>query len=213
MQGRFCRLEPLDPARHASALHAANRLDAEGRMWTYLPYGPFPDADTYRVWTAEMAQRTDPIFFAIIDEATQRAVGLASYLRIDPASGSIEVGHLNYSPLLQRTAAGTEAMYLMMERAFALGYRRYEWKCHSLNAPSCAAALRLGFTFEGLFRQATVVKARSRDTAWFSIIDREWPARRQAFQRWLDSANFDDQGRQRTRLAVSASASASGLTA
>jgi RimJ/RimL family protein N-acetyltransferase len=200
MQGRFCRLEPLEPSRHAAELHAANSLDAEGRMWTYLPYGPFRDAPRYEVWLEEMSTRSDPVFFAIREMTSHRAVGLASYLRIDPAAGSIEVGHLNYSPLLQRTAAATEAMYLMMERAFQLGYRRYEWKCHALNAPSRAAALRLGFTFEGTFRQATVVKGRTRDTVWFSIIDREWPARREAFRRWLEPANFDEHGRQRTRL-------------
>jgi RimJ/RimL family protein N-acetyltransferase len=203
VQGRFCRLEPLAPSTHAAELHTANSLDAEGRMWTYLPYGPFTDAESYQAWTEQMATRMDPLFFAIRDEATQRAVGLASYLRIDPPAGSIEMGHLNYSPLLQRTAAATEAMFLMMDRAFQLGYRRYEWKCHSLNAPSRAAALRLGFTFEGIFRQATVVKGRTRDTAWFSILDHEWPARRAAFLRWLEPGNFDAQGRQRTRLAAS----------
>ena len=175
-------------------------------MWTYLPYGPFDSLDTYRAWTEEMSRRSDPLFFAIIDHnsghASGRAVGLASYLRIDPAAGSIEVGHLHYSPLLQRTPAATEAMFLMMERAFNLGYRRYEWKCDALNAPSRAAAQRLGFTFEGIFRQAVVVKGRNRDTAWFSIIDAEWPALANAFRRWLDPANFDPQGKQRERLST-----------
>jgi RimJ/RimL family protein N-acetyltransferase len=129
-------------------------------------------------------------------------VGVASYLRIDLPNGSIEVGHLNYSPLLQRTPAATEAMFLMMERAFALGYRRYEWKCDALNAPSRAAAQRLGFSFEGVFRQATVVKGRNRDTAWFAVIDREWPALRNGFQRWLHSSNFDEMGKQRQRLSA-----------
>jgi RimJ/RimL family protein N-acetyltransferase len=147
-----------------------------------------------------MSHRTDPFLYAIIDLATERAVGLAGYLRIDPANGSIEVGHLNYSPLLQRTPGATEAMYLMMTRAFALGYRRYEWKCHALNAPSRSAALRLGFTFEGIFRQAAVVKGRNRDTAWYSIIDSEWPALKQAFERWLAPENFDERGIQRTPL-------------
>ena len=175
-------------------------------MWTYLPYGPFDSLDTYRAWTEEMSRRSDPLFFAIIDRnsghPSGRVVGLASYLRIDPAAGSIEVGHLHYSPLLQRTPAATEAMFLMMERAFNLGYRRYEWKCDALNAPSRAAAQRLGFTFEGIFRQAVVVKGRNRDTAWFSIIDAEWPALANAFRRWLDPANFDPQGKQRERLST-----------
>jgi RimJ/RimL family protein N-acetyltransferase len=201
MDGRFCRLERLDAARHAAALHAANTLDATGRLWTYLPYGPFESLTAYTAWVDEMSRRTDPFLYAIIDNSTDRAVGLAGYLRIDPANGSIEVGHLSYSPLLQRTPAATEAMFLLMHRAFSLGYRRYEWKCDALNEPSRAAALRLGFTFEGIFRQAVIVKGRNRDTAWYSIIDSEWPAIRQGFERWLDPKNFDEHGTQRTRLA------------
>ena len=202
LQGRFCRLESLDADLHAAHLHAANALDAEGRMWTYLPYGPFDSLKSYRAWVEEMGRRDDPLLYAITDLARGTPVGVAGYLRMDPKCGSIEVGHLAYSPLLQRTPAATEAMFLLMERAFALGYRRYEWKCDALNGPSRAAALRLGFTFEGIFRQATVVKGRSRDTAWFSIIDSEWPAIREAFRRWLDPANFDDRGEQRVRLSV-----------
>jgi len=148
----------------------------------------------------EQRRRNDPQFHTIVDLSTQRAAGVASYLRIDPAAGSIEVGHINYSPRLQRTVASTEAMYLMMRRAFELGYRRYEWKCNALNAPSRAAAQRLGFSYEGVFRQATVVKGRNRDTAWYAMIDREWPAIDRAFQRWLDPSNFDEVGRQRTSL-------------
>ncbi|MEK7411938.1 MAG: GNAT family protein [Planctomycetota bacterium] len=201
MAGRFCRLEPLNPSLHAEALYHANRLDTDGRMWTYLPYGPFESLDSYRAWTETMARGDDPLFFTIIDLATKKPVGVASYMRIDPVVGLIEVGHLGYSPLLQRTPAATEAMYLMMEHIFALGYRRYEWKCHSLNAPSRVAAERLGFTFEGVFRQATIVKGRNRDTAWYSIIDSEWPTRRAAFQRWLRPENFDKDGKQRERLA------------
>lgn len=200
MEGRFCRLEPLDPVRHAEQLFAANSLDSANRMWTYLNYGPFATLDSYLAWLVPMSQKSDPQFFAIVERTGGRAIGLASYLRIDPACGSIEVGHLAYSPLLQRTPAATEAMYLLMERAFSLGYRRYEWKCHALNAGSKAAALRLGFTFEGLFRQATVAKGRNRDTTWFSILDSEWPALQAAFQRWLSPANFDDRGQQRERL-------------
>jgi RimJ/RimL family protein N-acetyltransferase len=200
MNGRFCRLEKLDARSHGTSLFAANSLDAEGRMWTYLGYGPFDSEATYRAWAEEMSSKSDPLFFAIIDRASGRAIGVASYLRIDPRAGSIEVGHLAYSPLLQGTTAATEAMFLMMERAFDLGYRRYEWKCDALNAPSRAAALRLGFTFEGIFRQAVIVKGRNRDTAWFSIIDKEWPTLRRAFERWLAPANFDAAGKQLKRL-------------
>jgi RimJ/RimL family protein N-acetyltransferase len=200
LEGRFCRLEPLDPERHAAGLHAANSLDAEGRNWTYLPYGPFDTPDGYRAWMEETCRGSDPFFYAVVDPATGGATGVASYLRIDPANGSIEVGHINYSPLLQRTPAATEAMYLMMKQAFDLGYRRYEWKCNALNAASRAAAERLGFSFEGVFRQAAVVKGRNRDTAWYSVIDGEWPSLRVAFLRWLDPSNFDEHGRQRARL-------------
>jgi RimJ/RimL family protein N-acetyltransferase len=199
--GRFCRVEPLDAARHAGDLFAANALDAENRMWTYLAYGPFATAAEYYEWAAARQQSADPLFHAIVDQASGQAVGVASYLRIEPAAGSIEVGHIAFSPRLQRTPAATEAMYLMMRRAFELGYRRYEWKCDALNAPSRAAAQRLGLSFEGVFRQAIVYKRRNRDTAWYAAIDREWPALQAAFERWLVPSNFDEQGRQRERLA------------
>lgn len=200
LSGRVCRLEPLNADRHADALFAANSRDAEGRMWTYLPYGPFAEIATYREWVEAAGASRDPLFFAIVDMASERAAGVAGYLRITPANGSIEVGHLAYSPLLQRTPAATEAIYLLMERAFALGYRRFEWKCDALNAPSRSAAQRLGFSYEGLFRQATVYKGRSRDTAWYSVIDAEWPALRGTFRQWLAPENFDAEGRQRLRL-------------
>jgi len=202
MEGRFCRLEPLDAERHAAALHAANAVDVEGRNWTYLPYGPFESQESYRDWVEQSSYSSDPLFFAIIDRAKNNPVGVASYLRIDPASGSIEVGHIHYSPLLQHAPAATEAMFLMMRQAFALGYRRYEWKCNALNAPSRAAAQRLGFSFEGVFRQASVVKGRNRDTAWYAAIDSEWPALESAYTAWLDPANFDAAGRQRLRLSA-----------
>ncbi len=202
IEGRLCRLEPLEPERHAESLHAANAVDAEGRNWTYLSYGPFETLKDYRAWMDETCRGADPLFFAVVDPATNNATGVASYLRIDPEAGSIEVGHINFSPLLQRTPAATEAMYLMMKRAFDLGYRRYEWKCNALNAPSRAAARRLGFSFEGVFRQARVDKGRNRDTAWYAVVDKDWPILQEAFRRWLDPSNFDEQGRQRTRLST-----------
>ncbi len=202
MAGRHCRLEPVDPARHADRLHLANALDRDGAMWTYLPYGPFESAADYRTWMERACLGEDPQFFTIIDLATETPTGLAAYLRIDRANGVIEVGHLAYSPLLQRTRAATEAMVLMMARAFELGYRRYEWKCHTLNRPSRAAAQRLGFSYEGTFRQAVVTKGRNRDTAWYAIIDSEWPDLRAAFARWLAPDNFDAAGRQRLSLSA-----------
>jgi RimJ/RimL family protein N-acetyltransferase len=200
LAGRLCRLEPLDPARHGDDLYRANALDADPRHWTYLPYGPFADREAYRRWMEATCLGDDPLFFAIVDLATGAPAGVASYLRIDPGNGSIEVGHLRFSSRLQRKPAATEAMYLMMRRAFELGYRRYEWKCDALNAPSRAAALRLGLSYEGTFRQAMVIKGRSRDSAWFAATDRDWPALDSAFRRWLDPANFDEAGRQRVRL-------------
>lgn len=201
LEGAWTRLERLDPDRHARALHEANALDTEGRNWTYLPIGPFPTFESYDAWLRSVAPGTDPCFYTVIDRATGLPVGVASYLRIDPAAGSIEVGHINFSPRAQRTSVATEAMFLMMQHAFSLGYRRYEWKCDALNAPSRVAAERLGFTYEGLFRQATIYKGRSRDTAWYSILDHEFPALAQAFQAWLAPANRDAGGHQVRRLA------------
>lgn len=200
MEGRHCRVEPLDVAKHADQLHAAYALDTDGRSWTYLPYGPFQDADALRSWMAESCLGDDPLFFALVEASSGEAVGLASYLRIHPQAGCIEVGHIHFSDRMKKTPAATEAMYLMMERAFDLGYRRYEWKCDHLNEPSRTAAVRLGFTFEGVFRQATVYKGRNRDTAWYSIIDSEWPDLRDAYRAWLSPENFDDEGRQRSSL-------------
>src|ERR1041384_6702981 len=202
MTGRFCTVLPLDPERHAAQLFAAYAQDGEGRLWTYLPRGPYASLGDYRHWAEDAAGRDDPLTHAIVDNATGEAVGTAAYMRIEPAVGVIEVGSITYSPLLQRRPAATEAMYLMMRRVFdELGYRRYEWKCNSLNIPSRSAALRLGFQYEGLFRQATLTRGRNRDTMWFSVIDRDWPARRGAFERWLDPVNFDAEGRQRQSLA------------
>jgi RimJ/RimL family protein N-acetyltransferase len=197
-------VEPLDPQHHAEDLFAANREDTEGRNWTYLPgdQGPHRSLDLYRRWAETAASGDVPLWHAIIDSESGRAAGVAAYARIDRISGVIEVGGIN-SPRLRRRPAATEAMYLMMRRVFdELGYRRYEWKCDSLNAPSRNAALRLGFSYQGLFRQAVVYKERSRDTAWFSVIDSEWPALRQGFERRLDPSNFGSEGRQRASLSA-----------
>jgi RimJ/RimL family protein N-acetyltransferase len=202
MKGRYCNLEPLQPSVHAADLYRSYMLDREHRLWTYLPYGPFHTFEDYRSWLEADCTGEDPLFHAVIDLKTSSAAGVASYLNIQPAVGVIEVGHINYSPQLQRTPAASEAMFLMMRRAFdELGYRRYEWKCDALNAASRRAAERLGFRFEGIFRQATIYKGRNRDTAWYAIIDPQWPALQKAFEGWLEPANFDAQGRQRRRLA------------
>ena len=201
MHGKHCDVIPLTPDLHARDIHQANLLDRENRIWVYLAYGPFDTEEEYRKWMDETCLGDDPQFYAIADKATGKAAGLASYLRIDPNNGVIEVGHINFAPPLQRSIAATEAMYLMMTRVFDdLGYRRYEWKCDALNARSCRAAERLGFTYEGTFRQAMVYNGRNRDSAWYSIIDREWPKLRQKFRAWLDPANFDKAGKQRSRL-------------
>ena len=203
MVGRFCTVEPLDPARHGAALATAMDADAEGRGWTYLSVDRPADRAAYLDWLGTIAGRADPMAHAIVDHRDGTAAGLASYLRIDRGNGTIEVGSIHYAPRLQRTPAATEAMALMLRRAFdELGYRRFEWKCDSLNAPSRAAAERLGFRYEGTFRQAVVYKGRNRDTAWFSITDREWPALRDGFARWLAPENFTAQGRQRRSLAA-----------
>ena len=200
--GRRCRVEPLDPARHADDLYEATAADTEGRIWTYLNYGPFGSPTELRSWAEAAAASEDPLFFAIVDEADGRAAGVASYLRIAPAVGSIEVGSICYPPRLQQTTAASEAMVLMMRYAFELGYRRYEWKCDALNAPSIAAAERLGFTFEGVFRQATIFRGRNRNTAWFAIIDRDWKQLESCYERWLAPGNFDAAGAQRESLSA-----------
>jgi len=192
MHGSFCSVEPLNPDKHAADLYQAFLQDTSEKNWTYLPYGPFLSDQQFDQWVAEICTQTDPLFHTIIDNKTQSAVGVASFLRINAPVGVIETGHIHYSPLMQRTPVATEAMYLMMRRVFEeLGYRRYEWKCDSLNVPSRKAALRLGFKYEGTFRQATIYKGRNRDTAWFSIIDKEWPSLKAAFERWLEPGNFD----------------------
>jgi RimJ/RimL family protein N-acetyltransferase len=201
MKGRMAIVEPLDAERHGADLFAAN-AEGDGSNFTYYPYGPFATPEEQLAWIASVAGDPSRLFHAIIDKASGKAVGAASYANITPAMGVIEIAGLNFSPRLQQKPAATEAHYLLMRRAFdELGYRRYEWKCDSWNLPSRAAALRLGFTYEGLFRQAIVVRGRNRDTMYFSITDREWPRLKQAFESWLDPGNFDAHGRQKAKLA------------
>jgi RimJ/RimL family protein N-acetyltransferase len=200
IEGVYCRLEPLSPERDAADLFTALSADATGRLWTYLAYGPFDTLASYRRWLDAECRGDDPLFFTIIAGEDEKPRGVASYLRIATSSGSIEVGHIIFAPALQRSRAATEAMYLMMKNAFDLGYRRYEWKCDALNRDSRAAAQRLGLSFEGVFRQATVYKNRNRDTAWFAAIDSDWPRLQEAFQAWLQPSNFDANGKQRVRL-------------
>jgi RimJ/RimL family protein N-acetyltransferase len=198
MDGRYVRLERMDPAAHGPDLHAA--FSADDAIWDYMPQGPFASVADWQAWGATVAGQPDPYFYTIRDTATGHCAGVASYLRITPASGSIEVGWITYAPSLQQTPAATETMYLMMRWAFEAGYRRYEWKCNALNLPSRRAAIRLGLSYEGIFRQATIVKGRNRDTAWFAAIDSDWPALRAAFETWLDPGNFDTAGRQKVSL-------------
>jgi RimJ/RimL family protein N-acetyltransferase len=200
--GRYARVEPIDVERDVGSLFAAFSAAPDGRDWTYLSAEAFTDGDAYRAYLARIATLTDPFHHSIIDLASGKALGTAALMRIDPPNGVIEIGHIAYSPALKRSRVATEAMFLFMQRVFdELGYRRYEWKCDHLNAPSRAAALRYGFQFEGIFRQAIVYKGRSRDTAWFSMLDREWPAVRHGYERWLRPENFDAHGNQRERLA------------
>lgn len=198
LTGAYTRLEPLDADKHTSDLFTA--FVGADHLWTYMPHGPFLTENEYRAWVESRQGENDPYFYAIVDQQSGKALGVASYLRIDPGARSIEVGWITYSPLLQRSRIATEAMFLMMRNAFDLGYRRYEWKCNALNAISMRSAQRLGMTYEGTFRQATVVKGRNRDTAWFAILDGDWPTTQQAFERWLDPANFDAAGNQLASL-------------
>ncbi|NNE53311.1 MAG: GNAT family N-acetyltransferase [Sulfitobacter sp.] len=198
LRGHYAELAPLTAEDHAALLYRA--YVGQDQVWDYMPYGPFHSAALYHRWVRDHAGQPDPFFYAIRNLESAKWEGVASFLRIKPEAGSIEVGHINYSPALQKTRAATEAMYLMMRWAFDVGYRRYEWKCNALNAASRRAAQRLGLSFEGVFRQAAVVKGRNRDTAWFAAIDSEWPALREAFEAWLSPANFDEEGRQLERL-------------
>ncbi|WP_416896623.1 MAG: GNAT family N-acetyltransferase [Minwuia sp.] len=200
MQGRYCTLELMDPERHGDDLFAVFQRGDDVRDWLYLPYGPFGTHADFDAWIGKFSGLDDPLFFAIREGAGGRTVGVASYLNIGQAMGTIEVGHIHFSPAIQRSPVATEAMYLMMRRAFESGYRRYEWKCDSCNLRSRRAAQRFGFSWEGLFRQHYVVKGRNRDTAWFACIDGEWPALKAAYETWLEPDNFDAKGRQRQSL-------------
>ncbi len=198
LRGTYALLEPLDADKHASDLWA--EFVGADHLWTYMPHGPLADESDLRDWVESKQGDNDPYFYAILDEQSGKALGVASYLRIDPGARSIEVGWITFAPQLQRSRIATEAMFLMMRNAFDLGYRRYEWKCNVLNEDSMRAAERLGMTYEGTFRQATVVKGRNRDTAWFAIMDSQWTAMERAFEQWLDPGNFDDQGNQLVSL-------------
>ena len=191
-------LEPLNAEKHAALLFRA--YEGEDHVWDYLPYGPFSSSAQYHRWVHSVTDKSDPVFFAVRNLATGHFDGVLSLLRIDPAAGSIEVGHINFSPALQRTPVATEALFLTMQWAFEAGYRRFEWKCDALNVPSRRAGQRLGLSYEGTFRQATVYKGRNRDTAWFAAIDKEWPALKEAFRVWLDPSNFNEEGHQIERL-------------
>src|SRR5208337_3448062 len=201
LKGRWITLAPLDAEKHADALFEGANGGDKDRVWTYLFEGPYTDPEAFKASIAAKAQSADPLFFAILDNATGAAVGYQTFLRIDPPNRVIEVGNILYTPAMQRTAGATEAQYLFARYVFdVLGNRRYEWKCNNLNAPSKRAAERFGFTFEGIFRQHMIVKGRNRDTAWFSMLYSEWSARKSAYERWLAADNFDAQGRQRERL-------------
>lgn len=195
LEGRYVRLEPLSMQRHTAPLFAAQASGNE-RLWLYMGSGPFEDEGEFREYIGKMAASNDPLAFAVVPAGGEPA-GLVTYLRIEPATGSIEIGHIWYGARIQRSPATTEAVYLLAKHAFDdLGYRRFEWKCHNRNERSKRAALRFGFTFEGVFRNHMIVRGRNRDTAWFSIIREEWPAIRDAFEAWLDPANFDASGQQ-----------------
>ena len=201
LNGRFCRIEKLDLVRHGESLWLAIR--GHDDLWTYMGYGPFPDEASFLRWVEDRTVLLDPLSLAVVDQASGRAVGIVTLLEIRPAMGVIEMGNVVYTPLLQRTAAATEAQYLLARYVFDdLNYRRYEWKCNDLNAPSRRAAERLGFTYEGTFRQHMIVKGRNRDTAWYAMTDNDWPAVKAAFEAWLQPDNFDGEGRQKRGLAA-----------
>ena len=200
IEGKLVDLKPLIASEFAEELFISNAIDKEGINWTYLPYGPFDSQADYTQWIKSFEEGDDPVFFAIISKKLKKAIGIASFLRINPTKGLIEVGHINYSPLLQKTTEATEAMFLMMKWVFDNGYRRYEWKCNALNLKSRRAAQRLGFSYEGVFRQMTISKGRNRDTAWFAIIDKEWAEIERCFDQFLSESNFDNNGKSKVSL-------------
>jgi RimJ/RimL family protein N-acetyltransferase len=201
IEGQYVTIEPLDPAKHSEALWQGLSGEANDSLWLYMPDGPFTARSAFDAHMEAKAVSEDPLFFAIVDRKTGLAAGRSTLMRIDPPNRVIEVGGIIFTRALQRSRGATEAMYLLARYVFDdLGYRRYEWKCNALNEASRRAALRLGFQFEGIFRQHMIIKGKNRDTAWFSMLDSEWPARKRAFERWLDESNFDSEGRQMTRL-------------
>jgi RimJ/RimL family protein N-acetyltransferase len=203
LTGDLVRLEILDPSRHAESLFTSSHTEGAEQLWEHLAYGPFAGQDEFTAWLTKQAASADPLFFAVVDWESMRALGMASFMRMVPEFGVIEIGHIWFAPAIQQTRQATEAIYLLAKHAFDdLGNRRLEWKCDSLNEPSRRAAARFGFTYEGVFRQHMVVKGRNRDTAWFSITDGEWPVRRAAFEAWLAPENFDENGRQLRSLAA-----------
>ena len=203
LDGRFCRIEKLDVVKHGESLWRA--VQGHDAIWTYLGYGPFLDSASFYAWLEERTVLLDPFSYAVVDRAMARATGIVTLMEIRPAMRVIESGNIVYTPALQRTSAGTEAQYLLARHVFDdLRYRRYEWKCNALNAPSRRAALRFGFQFEGIFRQHMIVKGRNRDTAWFAMTDGDWPRVKAAYERWLDPRNFDDDGMQINGLAAAA---------
>ena len=203
LAGRYVDVVPVDASAHGDSMYVSATGPGTETIWTYLSVGPWPDRASLDGWLRQSECAEDPFVYALVEKTSGRALGIATYMRIEPAHRVIEVGGIWFTPALQRTRAATEAMYLMATNAFeVLRYRRYEWKCNAFNEPSKRAALRLGFTYEGLFRQHMIARGRNRDTAWFSMLDAEWPARREAFERWLAPENFNADGRQRSRLAA-----------
>ena len=200
IEGNLVNLKPLVSNQFANELFQSNAIDKDDLNWTYLPYGPFENLEDYSKWIESFEGSNDPVFFAIISKKLKKAIGIASYLRINPAIGSIEVGHINFSPLLQRTTEATESMYLMMKWVFDNGYRRFEWKCNALNLKSRNAAQRLGFSYEGVFRQMTIAKGRNRDTAWLAMIDKEWQSIERCFIEFLSESNFELNGKPKISL-------------
>ncbi len=205
LHGRWIRLDPVSVARHAQSLfNSVDGKDPDGDVWTWLAYGPFADLNSFSGWLKDREAARDPWFYAFVDRKSGEAVGMGAFMRADPGNGVIEIGNIWMAPALQRTREATEAIYLMIRHAFDdLGVRRLEWKCDTLNEPSRRAAKRFGFTFEGIFRQHFIIKGRNRDTAWFAMLDKDWPKVRAGFEAWLDEGNFDAEGNQKAKLQVS----------